>query len=161
MYPESEYYLNDRLRKWVRRIRSTVLNKQILPVYTSMEGMIKSVHELTVDDMKSITFQVVPSFYWRYEQPYNEFMIHPVGKLASPSFSIPMYDMLGNVWELVRDKWTGNVSALNGKVNPIAGANSGSNVVIKGGAFDQLCRKVISSSREELGVDKCQSQNGT
>lgn len=27
MYPESEYYLNDTLRKWVRKIRMTMLNK--------------------------------------------------------------------------------------------------------------------------------------
>ena len=85
MYPESEYYLNDTLRKWVRKIRMTMLNKQILPIYTSMENMTTDVHELTVDEMKGITFQVVPSFYWKYDWSYNEFMIHRVGKLASPS----------------------------------------------------------------------------
>ena len=56
MYPEAEYYLNDSLRKWVRKIRQTTLNRQILPVYTSMEGMNKDVHDLTVQEMKSITF---------------------------------------------------------------------------------------------------------
>lgn len=121
LYPESEYYLDDNLRKWVRKIRGTVLNKQILPVYTSMENMTKTVHELTMQDMKSITFQVVPSFYWKYEWSYNEFMIHRVGKLASPANDIVMYDMLGNVWEWVRDNWTDRVSALNGKVNPMVG----------------------------------------
>ena len=121
MYPESEYYLNDRLRKWIRKIRRAVLNRQILPVYTSMEGMDKNVHNLTVKDMKSITFQVVPSFYWKYEWSYNEFMIHRVGKLKAPSTDLEMYDMLGNVWEWVRDDWSPTVSQLNGKVNPIEG----------------------------------------
>ena len=27
LYPESEYYLNDTMRKWVRKIRRTVLNR--------------------------------------------------------------------------------------------------------------------------------------
>lgn len=121
MYPEAEYYRNDRLRKWVRKIRRAVLNRQILPVYTSMEGMDKNVHNLTVKDMKSITFQVVPSFYWKYEWSYNEFMIHRVGKLNAPSKELEMYDMLGNVWEWVRDDWSPTVSQLNGKVNPILG----------------------------------------
>ena len=124
-----------------------------------MEGMSKSHHDLTDADMKSITFQVIPQFYWKYEWSYNEFMIHPVGKLQTPSEDIAMYDMLGNVWEWVRDDWTANVSALNGTVNPIAGTKAGSHEkVIKGGAFDQLVRKVTSSSREELGWDKFQSR---
>ena len=109
LYPESEYYINDTTRKWVRKIRRTVLNRQILPVYTSMEGMTKGHHELTMEDMKSITFQIVPAFYWKYEWSYNEFMIHRVGKLASPSKDIVMYDMLGNVWEWVRDDWCANI----------------------------------------------------
>lgn len=163
LYPESEYYLNDTMRKWVRKIRGTVLNKQILPVYTSMEGMTQTVHELTVDDMKSITFQVVPSFYWKYEWSYNEFMIHRVGKLASPSKDIEMYDMLGNVWEWVRDDWSDHVSDLNGKVNPMVGGrdDSAEKKVIRGGSFDQLVRKVIASTREGLERDQSKSKNGT
>jgi len=65
----------------VRTIHLEVMNKQILPVYTSMETMEKDVHDLTLDDMKSITFQVVPQLYWRYEWTFNDFMIHPVGRL--------------------------------------------------------------------------------
>ena len=165
MYPEAEYYRNDRLRKWVRKIRRAVLNRQILPVYTSMEGMDKNVHNLTVKDMKSITFQVVPSFYWKYEWSYNEFMIHRVGKLNAPSKELEMYDMLGNVWEWVRDDWSPTVSQLNGKVNPINGTkNAGydsDKKVIKGGAFDQLVRKVVSAVREGLEKNKSQSEYGT
>lgn len=102
---------------------------------------------------------MIPQFYWKYEWSYNEFMIHPVGKLQTPSDDIAMYDMLGNVWEWVRDDWTANVSALNGTVNPIAGTKMGSHEkVIKGGAFDQLVRKVTSSSREGLDWDKFQSK---
>jgi hypothetical protein len=56
MYPESEYYLNDKMRKWVRKIRRVVLNRQILPVYTSMEGMDKDVHSISDEELKSITF---------------------------------------------------------------------------------------------------------
>lgn len=48
-----------------------------------MEVMDIPLHDLTDDDMKSITFQVVPSFYWKYEWSYNEFMIHKVGRLNS------------------------------------------------------------------------------
>ena len=44
----------------MRTIHLEVMNKQILPVYTSMETMTKDVHDLTLDDMKSITFQIVP-----------------------------------------------------------------------------------------------------
>lgn len=53
-----------------------------------MENMDKDPHQLTVEEMKSITFQVVPSFYWKYDWSYNEFMIHRVGKLKSPSKEI-------------------------------------------------------------------------
>lgn len=91
-----------------------------------MESMTTDVHELTVDEMKGITFQVVPSFYWKYDWSYNEFMIHRVGKLASPSKNFLMYDMLGNVWEWVRDDWSDHVSDLNGKVNPMVGGKDDS-----------------------------------
>lgn len=164
LYPESEYYLNDTTRRWVRKIRRTVLNRQILPVYTSMEGMTKGHHELTIEDMKSITFQVVPSFYWKYDWSYNEFMIHRVGKLASPSKELEMYDMLGNVWEWVRDDWSPSIRALNGKVNPIVGGKEDSNLVkkvIKGGSFDQLLRKVVSSVREDLARNESRSKYAT
>lgn len=70
-----------------------------------------------------------------------------------------MYDMLGNVWEWVRDDWSPSVRTLNGKVNPISDEASGDgNKVIKGGAFDQLIRKVVSSVREELAKDKSKSK---
>lgn len=165
MYPEAEYYLNDTLRKWVRKIRRAVLNRQILPVYTSMEGMTKDVHDLTMQDMKTITFQVIPSFYWKYEWSYNEFMIHRVGKLASPSKDIVMYDMLGNVWEWVRDDWSDKIALLNQRINPIVGTkNEGAATdikVIKGGAFDQLVRKVTASSREPLSRDISMSKYAT
>ena len=59
-YPYSEYYKNNATRKWVRRITWTVMNRQILPVYTSMETMDKNYHELTDEEMKDITFQVIP-----------------------------------------------------------------------------------------------------
>ena len=137
-FPEAEYYLNTTTQKWVRRIRNTIINRQIFPVYTSMEGMTKSHHDLTVSDMKSITFQVIPQFYWKYEWSFNEFMIHRVGKLESPSEDIVMYDMLGNVWEWVRDDWTDRISTINNKVDPIVGTTSiePHTKVIKGGAFD-------------------------
>ena len=94
-------------------------------------------------------------------------MIHRVGKLQSPSKDIVMYDMLGNVWEWVRDDWDDSnspISKLNGKVNPIVGNGNSGNAnkkVIRGGAFDQLCRKVISSAREGLEQDKCRSRYST
>lgn len=93
----------------------------------------------------------MPQFYWKYEWSYNEFMIHFVGRLESPSKDIVMYDMLGNVWEWVRDNWTANVRDLN-PINPIFSDDS-STKVIRGGAFDQYCRKTISSSREGLDWD--------
>ena len=164
MYPESEYYLNDRMRKWVRKIRRTVLNRQILPVYTSMEDMDKDVHSLTVDEMKSITFQVVPSFYWKYDWSYNEFMIHRVGKLKAPSKELEMYDMLGNVWEWVRDDWSPDIKALSGNVNPIVGNKDNDHntkKVIKGGSFDQLLRKVVSAVREDLARNESRSKYAT
>lgn len=123
--------------------------------------MTKSVHDLTMEDMKGITFQVVPSLYWKYEWSFNNYMIHEVGKLNPPSDNMPMYDMLGNVWEWVRDDWSEKVSNLNGKVNPIVGTrSSGGNSdkkVIRGGAFDQLIRKVTSASREGLERNKSKS----
>ena len=63
--------------------------------------------------MKGITFQVIPQFYWRYEWTYNEFMIHRVGKLESSSSSMEIYDMLGNVWEWVRDDYLDDESWFN------------------------------------------------
>lgn len=105
-YPEAEYFKGNSVQKWIRRINQTVMNRQIFPVYTSMEGMSDDVHDLTDEDLKGITFQVVPQFYWKYEWSYNRFMIHRVGKLATPSDDLEMYDMLGNVWEWVRDCWS-------------------------------------------------------
>ena len=164
MYPFAEYHLNDTTNKWVRRIQRTVMNKQVIPVYTSMETMTKTVHELTVEDMKSITFQVVPSLYWKYEWTYNDFMIHRVGKLDAPNQDLPMYDMLGNVWELVRDDWkdTHMDSSESEFVNHIVGTKSDDpNVekVIKGGAFNQMARDAISPSRESIGRGECQSKH--
>jgi formylglycine-generating enzyme required for sulfatase activity len=116
-----------------------------------METMKLGVHDVTTEDLKKITFQVIPQFYWKYNWSYNEFMIHPVGKLEAPSGVIPMYDMLGNVWEWVRDDWTEKVrTSFDGKINPIATGSDHSKKVIRGGAFDQLVRKVISPSREGL-----------
>lgn len=134
-----------------------------------MEGMNKSHHDLTVKDMKSITFQVVPQFYWRYEWSYNELFIHRVGKLLSPSTKLVMYDMLGNVWEWVRDDWNATIKKESGpgstegnpEVNPIVTVGEHTKKVIKGGAFDQLCRKVICSSREELAPDRFKSKYAT
>lgn len=162
MYPFAEYHLNDTTNKWVRRIQRTVMNKQVIPVYTSMETMTKTVHELTVEDMKSITFQVVPSLYWKYEWSYNDYMIHRVGKLDAPNQDLPMYDMLGNVWELVRDDWrdTHADSSENEFVNHIVGTKSdvpSVEKVIKGGAFDQLARNTISPSRE--GISRISNQS--
>jgi len=115
--------------------------------------------------MKDITFQVVPQMYWRYEWAHNEFMIHRVGELEPHFNDLPMYDMLGNVWEWVRDDWSEDVSALNGKVNPIVGSDTTPEEkpkkVIKGGAFDQLCRRTTSSSREGLNWDEFCSKYGT
>lgn len=75
-----------------------------------------------------------------------------------------MYDMLGNVWEWVRDDWSNSISGFNGSVNPIAGStleSSAEKKVIRGGAFDQFCRKVISSAREGLEKGECKSENAT
>ena len=162
-YPESEYLPNTTLQKWIRRIRQTTINKQLFPIYTSMEGMDIDVHDLTVEDMKGITFQIVPQFYWKYEWSYNEFMIHRVGKLNSTSDEIDIYDMLGNVWEWVRDDWSEDISELNGRINPIVGGQHDTwrEKVIKGGAFDQLCRKTISPAREPLDQNKCMSKYAT
>ena len=167
-YPESEFYKGSNLQKWIRKVNRVTLNRQIFPIYTSMEGMTTDVHDLTEQQMKGITFQVVPQFYWRYEQTYNRFMIHRVGKLSSPTSDFYMYDMLGNVWEWVRDDWSGSVKqSLDGKDNPIVGSSGTSftgdaqTKVIKGGAFDQFCRKTISPSREGLAYNQCQSQFGT
>ena len=136
----------------------------MFPVYTSMETMEdKDVHQVTDEELKGITFQVVPNLYWKYEWSYNEFMVHRVGRLSSPSTDIVMYDMLGNVWEWVRDDWSESIGADDPKTNPIVGTSQSSTAkkVIRGGAFDQLCRKVISSSREGLEPSKCNSSGGS
>ena len=119
----------------MRKISQTTINNQILPVYTSMETMNKTVHELTDSDMKGITFQIIPQLYWRYEWSFNEFMIHRVGKLNPTSSAYSLYDMLGNVWELVRDDWSDGISSLTSKANPIV-SNGNSGKVIRGGAFN-------------------------
>ena len=97
----------------MRNIRQVAMGRQMFPVYTSMETMDKDVHDVTVEELKGITFQVIPQLYWRYEWAHNDFMIHRVGRLQSPSQETEMYDMLGNVWEWVRDDWTEKVSELD------------------------------------------------
>ena len=91
-------------------------------------------------------------------------MIHRVGKLNPPNSELPMYDMLGNVWELVRDDWSPSVKvSLNGKTNPIVGTKENvpsASKVIKGGSFDQTCRNVVSASREEISMDSNKSKHG-
>ena len=163
-YPEAEYHKNDNTRKWVRRLYQSVMNVQLFPVYTSMENMTTDPHKLTVKEMKGITFQVIPQFYWKYEWSFNDHMIHRVGKLNPPNPELPMYDMLGNVWELVRDDWSPSVKvSLNGKTNPIVGNKENvptASKVIKGGAFDQTCRNVVSASREEISMDSNKSKHG-
>ena len=142
------------------------MNRQILPAYTNMETMTADIHDVTTEQLKNITFQVIPQFYWKYTWSYNEYMIHPVGRLKSPSDELPMYDMLGNVWEWVRDDWTEKIStAFAGKVNPISGSTSAATSpkpkkTIRGGAFDQLVRKVISPTREGLTWDQFKSEFG-
>jgi hypothetical protein len=141
-YPYCEYRLNSNSLKWIRKITQSTLNKQLIPVYTSMETMDVDPHDLTDEDMKSITFQVVPQFYWKYEWSFNDFMIHRVGELNPISSEVELYDMLGNVWELVRDDWSDKISCLvQGEKpihNSIVGESSDNNnaKVIKGGAFD-------------------------
>ena len=101
------------------------MSNTVLPVYTSMETMTKDVHALTDDELKSITFQVIPQLYWKYEWTYNDYMIHRVGRLNPNSTEFEMYDMLGNVWEWVRDDWSDSVNlSLDGKTNPIVGTQS-------------------------------------
>ena len=163
-YPESEYQYSNPTLKWNRKVNSTTLTSQIIPVYTSMETMTKSVNDVTVDELKSITFQMVPQFYWKYEHTYNDYMIHPVGRLNPNGYG--MYDMLGNVWEWVRDDWRSSedVSVLDGMINPIVGTTDDASSrikVIKGGAFDQFCRRVISPSRQGLDISKNKSEFGS
>ena len=47
-YPESEYTLDDKTKKWVRKVRGVAMSRQTIPVYTSMEGMETDVHDLTI-----------------------------------------------------------------------------------------------------------------
>ena len=55
-YPWAEYYLGDSVRKWVRRIRQVTMNRQLFPIYTSMEGMKVSPEDITEEQLKEITF---------------------------------------------------------------------------------------------------------
>ena len=122
--------------------------------------MDKTVHNLTVDDMKGITFQVIPQLYWKYEWTYNDFMIHRVGKLNAPSNEVALYDMLGNVWELVRDTYTISQGQTGPVQNPV-GSTDSEDKTIRGGAFDQLIRKVISPSRENIDASSNKSEKAT
>jgi hypothetical protein len=164
-YPESEYLKDTKIQKWIRKIRKTTIDRQLFPVYTSMETMDKSEHDLTIEDMKAITFQVVPQFYWRYEQSGQDLYIHRVGRLEPvEGDGFQMYDMIGNVWEWVRDDWCDRISDRisgtddNPAPNPMVENSGSGKKVIKGGAFDQLCRKTISSAREGLETNRCSSK---
>ena len=49
---------------------------------------------------------------------------------------------------------------MNGKVNPIVDSGDYRGV-IKGGAFAQFCRKVVSAAREDLNRSESKSKYGT
>ena len=82
--------------------------------------------------------------------------------LAPTNPDLQLYDMLGNVWELVRDDWTENVSQMYDWQNPIyMNSSNHTTKTIKGGAFDQLIRRVLAASREGINVNSCQSSHAS
>ena len=114
----------DMTKKWIRNLTNVAIKHQLFPIYTSMEQFAidgRTFRSLTDKELKSITFQVIPQLYWKYEWSFNSYMIHRVGKLESNSKEYQLYDMLGNVWEWVRDDWETQVSSYNDKTNPMVG----------------------------------------
>lgn len=165
-YPSAEAQWKDPSLVWNRKVYAETIHSVRLPLYTSMETMTDDdgnqipPSQATVAQLKSITFQVIPQLYWRNERGSNDLHIHPVGLKQASFPNLPFWDMLGNVWEYVRDDWSGSVSGLNGRTNPIVGTTNpdGSpSKVIRGGAFDQFARSCIAPTRQAISMDMSRS----
>ena len=78
----------------------------------------------------------------------GETYAHAVG-LKRPN-AWGLYDMHGNVWEWVQDRYDADYYNSSPRVDP-PGPSSGSNRVIRGGGFFNSYRRLRSAARESLG----------
>ncbi len=94
---------------------------------------------------------------WSGQFPHPEELDAPVGPVAVGSFDangFGLYNMTGNVWELVADRFT-NLHSPRPSSNP-KGPLNGSSFVAKGGSYlchDSYCFRYRTSSRQSVETD--------
>ena len=92
---------------------------------------------------------------WYYRN--SEKKTHPVGRKNANSLGL--YDMSGNVWEWVEDRFSGRYYRESPKENP-QGPEGGLSHVVRGGSWSGFAEYVRTTDRMQYEPNHCSSSGG-